>query len=151
MLVDKFDDLYMEMAKNVAKMSYCKRRQVGSVAVRDGNLLSFGYNGSLRGHENNCEDAEGKTHSNVVHAEQNMICKAARDGVSLKDSTVYVTTMPCVTCSNLLIQAGIKRVVVLENYRDDKGFKTLGSSLNNPPIQIDFCDMEALHVMVREK
>ena len=149
---DKFDEMYMGIAKSIAQQSYCKRAQVGCIAVKNDNIVSFGYNGTLRGHKNECEEVvigpngvtERKTRSDVLHAEQNLICKAARDGVSLKDATLYITMMPCATCANLLVQSGFKRIVVMDNYRSDLGYRTLTSSLNKEPILVDFIE-DILH------
>ena len=143
---DKFDEMYMGIAKSVAQQSYCKRAQVGCIAVKNDNIVSFGYNGTLSGHPNNCEETtvgmdgitQVTTRPDVLHAEQNLICKAARDGVSLKDATLYITLMPCSTCANLIVQSGFKRVVVLDKYRSDLGFRTLTTTLNKSPILVDF-------------
>jgi len=127
------------MADEAATLSYCERAKVGCIAVKDGNILGFGYNGTLSGHENCCEilvDNELKTRDDVLHAEQNLICKAARDGISLKDATLYCTLMPCATCANLIVQSGIKRIIVRRKYRNDKGFETLTSALNKRPVEV---------------
>ncbi len=112
----QFDKSYLEMAKIWAKNSYCKRRQVGALLVKDRMIISDGYNGTPVGFENICEDqVTGKTKPYVLHAEANAITKVAKSGNSSAGATMYVTTAPCLECAKLIIQAGIIRLV----YRDD--------------------------------
>ena len=113
----KFDSRYLEMAAIWAKNSYCKRRQVGALIVKDRMIISDGYNGTPAGFENICEDENGVTKPYVLHAEANAISKVAKSGNSSEGSTLYVTASPCLECSKLIIQAGIKRVVYNDEYR----------------------------------
>lgn len=112
----KFDKSYIEMASVWAKNSYCKRRQVGALIVKDKMIISDGYNGTPSGFENICEDEEGKTKPYVLHAEANAITKIAKSGNSSDGATMYVTSAPCIECAKLIIQSGIKRVVYRDSY-----------------------------------
>lgn len=113
------------MARIWAQNSYCKRRQVGALLVRDKMIISDGYNGTPSGFENICEDEDNKTKPYVLHAEANAITKVARSGNSSDGATLYVTSSPCLECSKLIIQAGITRVVFSENYRMEDGVNLL--------------------------
>ncbi len=121
----KFDNRYMRMAKIWAENSYCQRRKVGALLVKDKMIISDGYNGTPSGFENQCEDESGHTKSYVLHAEANAITKVARSGNSSEGATLYVTSSPCIECAKLIIQAGIKRVVFAEYYRDPEGVELL--------------------------
>jgi len=123
--MNKFDERYMEMAHVWAKNSYCKRRQVGALLVRDRMIISDGYNGTPSGFENVCEDENGITKPYVLHAEANAISKVAKSGNSAEGATLYVTASPCIECSKLIIQAGIKRVVYHDEYRLTDGVDLL--------------------------
>jgi dCMP deaminase len=123
--MQKFDDRYLEMAAIWAKNSYCKRRQVGALLVKDKMIISDGYNGTPSGFENVCEDETGATKPYVLHAEANAISKVAKSGNSSEGSTLYVTASPCIECSKLIIQAGIKRVVYRDEYRLTDGVDLL--------------------------
>ena len=115
--MNKFDERYLEMAQVWAKNSYCKRRQVGALIVKDRMIISDGYNGTPSGFENVCEDENGITKPYVLHAEANAISKVAKSGNSSEGATLYVTASPCMECAKLIIQAGIKRVVYMDEYR----------------------------------
>jgi len=115
--MSKFDNRYLEMAQVWAKNSYCKRRQVGALIVKDRMIISDGYNGTPSGFENICEDENGVTKPYVLHAEANAITKVAQSGNSSQGATLYVTASPCMECAKLIIQAGIKRVVYQDQYR----------------------------------
>lgn len=116
--MEKFDRSYMEMAQVWAKNSYCERRQVGALVVKDKMIISDGYNGTPCGFENVCEDPEtGKTKPYVLHAEANAITKVAKSNNSSEGATLYVTAAPCIECAKLIIQAGIRRVVYMDDYR----------------------------------
>lgn len=119
------DKRYLRMAQIWAENSYCKRRQVGALVVKDKRIISDGYNGTPSGFENNCEDAENITKPYVLHAEANAITKLARSHNSSDGATIYITASPCIECSKLLIQAGIKRVVYGEKYRLEDGLRLL--------------------------
>lgn len=119
------DMRYLRMAFIWAENSYCKRRQVGALLVKDNMIISDGFNGTPSGFPNVCEDEGGQTHPYVLHAEANAITKVARTGNSSQGSTLYITTSPCMECSKLIIQAGIKRVVYSELYRIADGLKLL--------------------------
>lgn len=123
--MNKFDEKYMEMARIWATNSYCKRRQVGALLVKDRMIISDGYNGTPSGFENNCEDGDGITKPYVLHAEANAITKVAKSGNSAEGSTLYVTASPCVECAKLIIQSGIRRVVYSDEYRLTDGIDLL--------------------------
>ncbi len=119
------DQRYLEMAMIWAQNSYCKRRKVGALIVKDKMIISDGYNGTPSGFENICEDENNNTKPYVLHAEANAITKVAKSGNSSDRATLYVTSSPCLECSKLIIQAGIKRVVFTENYRLEDGINLL--------------------------
>lgn len=119
------DRRYLQMAGIWAQNSYCKRRKVGALLVKDKMIISDGYNGTPSGFENDCEDENNQTKSYVLHAEANAITKVAKSGNSSLGATLYVTSSPCLECSKLIIQAGIKRVVFSENYRLEDGINLL--------------------------
>lgn len=121
----KFDKAYLRIAKEWSKLSYCQRKQVGAIIVKDRMIISDGYNGTPTGFENKCEDCEGKTKWNVLHAEANAILKVAASTQSCKGSTLYITLSPCRECSKLIHQAGITRMVYQNSYKDDTGLKFL--------------------------
>jgi dCMP deaminase len=122
---EQFDRRYLEMATIWAKNSYCIRRQVGALIVKGRMIISDGYNGTPSGFENICEDEEGKTKAYVLHAEANAITKVAKSNNSSEGSTLYITASPCVECAKLIIQAGIKRVVYLDQYHNTDGLAIL--------------------------
>ena len=122
---NKYDKAYLRLAKEWGKLSYCKRKQVGAIIVRDKMIISDGYNGSPSGFENCCEDEEGLTKWSVLHAEANAILKVARSTQTCEGATLYITLSPCKECSKLIHQSGIKRVVYLEGYKDDSGLQFL--------------------------
>ena len=123
--MEKFDHRYLEMAEVWAKNSYCKRRHVGALIVKDRMIISDGYNGTPSGFENICEDENGVTKPYVLHAEANAITKVAKSGNSSQGATLYVTASPCLECSKLIIQSGIKRVVYRDEYRLTDGIDLL--------------------------
>ncbi len=120
-----FDRRYLEMARVWAQNSYCQRRQVGALVVKEGMIISDGYNGTPSGFENVCEDDSGVTKPYVLHAEANAITKLARSNNNSEGATIYITASPCIECAKLIIQAGIKRVVYGENYRLTDGIDLL--------------------------
>ncbi|WP_302989461.1 dCMP deaminase family protein [uncultured Muribaculum sp.] len=119
------DKRYLRMARIWSENSYCQRRKVGALLVKDQMIISDGYNGTPAGFENVCEDENGVTKPYVLHAEANAITKVARIGNSSEDSTLYITASPCLECSKLIIQAGIKRVVYNDLYRIQDGLEIL--------------------------
>jgi len=119
------DKRYLRMAAIWAENSYCIRRQVGALIVKDKMIISDGYNGTPSGFENICEDENGSTKPYVLHAEANAITKIACSNNNSKDATLYVTASPCIECAKLIIQAGIKRVVYSEKYRIMDGIELL--------------------------
>ncbi len=119
------DCRYLKMATIWAENSYCKRRQVGALLVKDKMIISDGYNGTPAGFENVCEDEQGNTFPYVLHAEANAITKIAQSSNSSRGATLYVTTSPCIECSKLIIQSGITRVVFQELYRIQDGLELL--------------------------
>ena len=121
----KFDQRYLEMARIWAKNSYCTRRQVGALVVKNNMIISDGYNGTPSGFENVCEDNNGITKPYVLHAEANAITKLARSSNNSEGATIYITASPCIECAKLIIQAGIKRVVYGEKYRLMDGIELL--------------------------
>ena len=121
----KYDIAYLRMALEWSKLSYCKRKQVGALIVKDKMIISDGYNGTPTGFENVCEDEEGYTKWYVLHAEANAILKVASSTQACQGATLYITMSPCKECSKLIHQAGITRVVYLDGYKDDSGIKFL--------------------------
>jgi len=121
----KFDKSYLEMARIWSQNSYCKRKQVGALIVKDRMIISDGYNGTPSGFENVCEDENDHTKAYVLHAEANAITKVAKSSNSSDGATLYVTASPCMECAKLIIQAGIKRVVYGEDYRVLDGVELL--------------------------
>ena len=119
------DVRYMRMARIWAENSYCKRRRVGALIVKDKMIISDGYNGTPSGFENVCEDENNVTKPYVLHAEANAITKIARSGNNSDGATLYVTTSPCIECAKLIIQAGIRRVIYGEKYRIEDGINIL--------------------------
>ena len=122
--MEKFDERYLEMAAIWAKNSYCKRRQVGALIVKDRMIISDGYNGTPSGFENVCEE-NGITKPYVLHAEANAISKVAQSCNSSAGATLYVTASPCMECAKLIIQSGIRRVVYKDEYRLTDGVDLL--------------------------
>lgn len=122
---EQFDRRYLEMAAIWARNSYCKRRQVGALIVKEKMIISDGYNGTPAGFENVCEDEDFRTKPYVLHAEANAITKVARSNNSSEYATLYITSSPCMECSKLIIQSGIIRVVYCNRYHNDDGLKLL--------------------------
>lgn len=122
---DLLDRRYLRMAAIWAENSYCKRRKVGAIIVKDSMIISDGFNGTPSGFENVCEDESGVTKPYVLHAEANAITKVSRSNNSSEGATLYITASPCVECSKLIIQAGIRRVVFNEIYRITDGLDLL--------------------------
>jgi len=122
---EKFDQRYLQMARIWAQNSYCQRRQVGALVVKEGMIISDGYNGTPSGFENVCEDDNGLTKPYVLHAEANAITKLARSSNNSDGATIYITASPCIECAKLIIQAGIRRVVYGEKYRLTDGVELL--------------------------
>lgn len=144
--MNKWDSLYIDIAKRVAQQSHAKRSQVGAVIVKDNNILSFGYNGTPSGMDNNCEEkvidsmpgyngvfTQLVTKKEVLHAESNAIAKMAKSTQSSDGASLYVTLSPCFECAKLIVQSGIKRVVYEEKYRDDSSITFLKQ--NNIEVQ----------------
>ena len=121
----RYDLAYLKMAKEWAKLSHCKRKQVGALIVKGKMIISDGYNGSPTGFENCCEDKEGKTKWHVLHAEANALLKVASSTQSCNGATLYLTLSPCKECSKLILQAGIKRLVYSIAYKDIEGVEFL--------------------------
>ncbi|MFL9844620.1 deoxycytidylate deaminase [Flavobacterium rhizosphaerae] len=119
--LNKYDKAYLRIAREWGQLSYCKRKQVGAIIVKDRMIISDGYNGTPSGFENCCEDNEGLTKWYVLHAEANAILKVARSTQSCEGATLYITMSPCKDCSKLIHQSGIKRVVYQNAYKDDSG------------------------------
>lgn len=122
---DLLDNRYLQMAKIWASNSYCERRKVGALIVKDKMIISDGYNGTPAGFENICEDENNKTKPYVLHAEANAITKVAKSNNSSDGATLYTTDAPCIECSKLIIQAGIRRVVYAVDYKNDDGIQLL--------------------------
>lgn len=122
---NKYDKAYLRLAQEWSKLSYCKRKQVGAIIVRDRMIISDGYNGTPSGFENCCEDEDNLTHWYVLHAEANAILKVANSTQSCNDATLYITLSPCKECSKLIHQSGIKRVVYHQDYKDNSGIAFL--------------------------
>jgi len=122
---NKYDQAYLKIAREWSKLSYCKRRQVGAIMVKDRMIISDGYNGTPSGFDNCCEDEQGLTKWYVLHAEANSILKVARSTQTCENATLYITMSPCKDCSKLIHQSGIKRVVYMDAYKDDSGIQFL--------------------------
>jgi dCMP deaminase len=122
---EKYDKAYLRMAQEWAKLSYCDRKKVGAIIVKDNMIISDGYNGTPSGYENCCENENGDTEWYVLHAEANAILKVAKSTQSAHGSTLYITLSPCKECSKLIIQSGIKRVVFKNKYKDTAGIDFL--------------------------
>ncbi len=131
----KLDLRYLRMAHIWAENSYCRRRQVGCLVVKEKMIISDGYNGTPSGFENVCEDEDNVTHPYVLHAEANAITKLARSSNNSDGATLYVTDAPCIECAKLIIQAGIKRVVYAKEYRLTDGIDLLRRA-----------DIEVIHI-----
>ena len=121
----RYDKAYLKMAREWAKLSHCKRKQVGALIVKNSMIISDGYNGAPSGFDNCCEDKEGETLWYVLHAEANAIMKVAKSTNNSDGATLYITLSPCKDCSKLVLQAGIRRVVYMKGYKDDAGIKFL--------------------------
>ena len=121
----KYDKAYLKMALEWGELSYCKRRKVGALIVKDKMIISDGYNGTPTGFENVCEDDEGYTKWYVLHAEANAIAKVSSSTQSTNGATLYITLSPCKECSILIFQSGIKRVVYNKKYKDTSGLEFL--------------------------
>lgn len=124
----RYHRAYLKMALEWAKLSHCNRKQVGALIVKENMIISDGYNGTPTGFDNSCEDSNGETHWYVLHAEANAIMKLARTTQSGAGATLYITLSPCKECSKLILQAGIKKVVYINGYKDDEGLKFLAES-----------------------
>ena len=122
---NKFDIAYLKMAQEWAKLSYCKRKQVGALIVKDRTIIADGYNGTPSGFDNCCEDENYETKWYVLHAEANAILKISRNTQSCEGATLYLTLSPCRECSKLILQAGIKRLVYIDDYSDSVGLEFL--------------------------
>ena len=122
---EKYDQAYLRMAAEWGKLSYCKRKQVGAIVVKDRMIISDGYNGTPSGFENFCEDEEGYTKWYVLHAEANALSKVAASTQSSQGATLYITLSPCKECSKLIHQSGIKRLVYAKKYKDVSGLDLL--------------------------
>ena len=131
------DERYLRMARIWSENSYCKRRQVGALIVKDKSIISDGYNGTPSGFENLCEDESDHTKPYVLHAEANAITKVSKSGNSSDKDTLYVTASPCIECANLIIQAGIVRVVYSELYRCCDGIELLEKA----GVQVDLVEI----------
>ncbi|MFC4741033.1 deoxycytidylate deaminase [Flavobacterium ponti] len=121
----KYDKAYLRIAKEWGQLSYCQRKKVGAIIVRDKMIISDGYNGTPSGFENCCEDEDNNTKWYVLHAEANAISKVARSTQSCEGATLYITLSPCKDCSKLIHQSGIKRVVYHQEYKDCSGLDFL--------------------------
>ncbi|MDX1651998.1 MAG: dCMP deaminase family protein [Brumimicrobium sp.] len=124
----RYDKAYLRIAESWATLSYCKRKQVGAIIVKDDMIISDGYNGAPSGFDNCCEDEKGETHWYVLHAEANAILKVAKSTNNAKGATLYLTLSPCKDCTKLILQAGISRLVYMHNYKDNEGLEFLRSA-----------------------
>jgi dCMP deaminase len=125
---ERYDRAYLKMASEWAALSHCTRKKVGALVVRDNMIISDGYNGTPSGFPNPCEDTQGDTHWYVLHAEANAILKIARSANDAKGSTLYITLSPCKECCKLILQAGIRRLVYINEYKDITGLEFLRSA-----------------------
>ncbi len=131
----RYDLAYLKMAFIWSNLSHCNRKKVGALIVKEGMIISDGYNGSPSGFSNSCEDAEGNTHWYVLHAEANALTKLAKSNNNAKSATLYITLSPCRDCSKLILQAGVKRVVYINQYKDTSGIDFLNQT-----------DIEVVHI-----
>ena len=125
---ERYDKAYLSLALEWGKLSHCSRKQVGAIIVKDGMIISDGYNGTPSGFDNCCENDAGDTHWYVLHAEANAIMKVSKSTNNSQGSTLYLTLSPCRECSKLILQAGIKRVVFCSSYKDNSGIAFLEQS-----------------------
>ncbi|NQY10768.1 MAG: dCMP deaminase family protein [Flavobacteriales bacterium] len=125
---ERYDKAYLRLALEWGKLSHCTRKQVGAIIVKDGMIISDGYNGTPSGFDNCCENDAGDTHWYVLHAEANAIMKVSKSTNNSQGSTLYLTLSPCRECSKLILQAGIKRVVFCSSYKDNSGIAFLEQS-----------------------
>jgi dCMP deaminase len=125
---NRYDVVYLKMAKEWSNLSYCDRKKVGALIVKNGMIISDGFNGSPSGWDNSCETDECVTHWYVIHGEANAILKCAKHGQSCDGATIYQTHSPCKDCSKLILQSGIKRMVYIEDYKDMDGIEFLRAS-----------------------
>ncbi len=125
---ERYDKAYLRMASTWAELSHCSRKKVGALIVRDGRIISDGYNGTPAGFDNCCENEIGETHWYVLHAEANAILKVARSTNDCNNATLYLTLSPCKDCCKLILQAGINRVVYINDYKDTSGIDFLKNS-----------------------
>ena len=130
--LSRYDKAYLRLATSWAMLSYCQRKKVGAIIVKDSVIISDGYNGTPAGFDNSCENDIGETHWYVLHAEANAILKVAKSSNNCHGATLYLTHSPCKDCSKLVLQAGIKRVVFIESYKDISGI----SFLENAGIEV---------------
>ena len=121
----RYDKAYLRMAVTWSKLSHCSRKQVGAIIVKDGMIISDGYNGTPSGFDNCCENDQGETHWYVLHAEANAILKVAKSTHNCQGATLYLTLSPCKDCSKLILQAGITRLVYINSYKDQSGVQFL--------------------------
>jgi len=139
----KYDIAYLRMAREWARLSYCKRKQVGALIVKNRMIISDGYNGTPSGFENVCEGEDGKTKWYVLHAEANAILKVASSTHSCHGATLYLTLSPCRDCSKLVHQAGIKRLVYITRYKDESGLDFLSrAGIDIEQISMDTIEKE---------
>lgn len=134
----RYDQAYLRMAREWSKLSHCQRKQVGAIIVKNGMVISDGYNGTPTGFDNCCEDEEGATHWYVLHAEANAISKVARSTNNAQNSTLYLTLSPCKDCSKMILQVGIRRVVFANVYKDGSGLALLeeaGIEIEHIPLE----------------
>ena len=134
----KYDTSYLKMAREWSQLSYCERKQVGALIVKDKMIISDGYNGTPSGFENICETENGDTKWYVLHAEANAILKVAKSSQSTEGATLYQTLSPCKDCSKLIYQSGIKRVVFIKKYKDTEGIDFLikaGVEVSHIPLE----------------
>lgn len=133
----ELDKRYLRMTRIWAENSYCERRKVGAIIVKNNSIISDGYNGTPSGFENICEDQDGLTLPYVLHAEANAITKVARSTNNSEGSTIYITASPCIECAKLIIQAGIKKVIYCEEYRTRDGLELLEKA----GVETEFIDL----------
>lgn len=137
---ERYDKAYLRLAREWAKLSHCKRKQVGAIIVKNATIIADGYNGTPTGFENECEDKNGETKWYVLHAEANAILKVARTTNNANGATLYLTNSPCKDCSKLVLQAGIKRLVYLHKYKDESGLAFLEKA------GLDICQIQDLEL-----
>ena len=123
---EKYKKFFLDMAVNVSSLTYCKKRKVGAIIVKNNNIISMGYNGTLPGADNDCEDEDGKTKPTVIHAEENAILHLVRNGgTGIEGAAMFCSCSPCINCARLIVNSGIKEFYYVHEYKSSSGLRFL--------------------------